>query len=231
MEDWIDYYDSTHTIYANRLHRDVHFEDIARHIIGYIRTPDAVVLDYACGEALAANKVAAACGRLILAEPAPGVRTRLAARFADNPKIEVRSLDELGALNEKSLDLAIMNSVAQYMTEAELDGAFLLIRRLLKPDGRLVVGDILEPNAGMTRDIAALLQLAWKHGFLFDAAWGLVRTALSNYRQLRTKFGLKTYTETTMLSKVAAAGFSVARAPTNIGHNRWRMTFVAQPLP
>ena len=45
MNDWIDYYDSTHTIYANRLHRDVHFEDIARHIIGYIPSREAVVLD------------------------------------------------------------------------------------------------------------------------------------------------------------------------------------------
>ena len=231
MDDWIDYYDSTHTIYANRLHRDVHFADIARHIIGYVASPDAVVLDYACGEALSAPKVAAACGRLILAEPAPGVRARLAARFKEISGIEVRSLDDLSGLADQSIDLAIMNSVAQYMTEAELDGAFVMIRRLLKPGGQLVVGDILEPDAGMGHDIAALLQLAWKHGFLTDAILGLVRTALSDYRQLRTRIGLKTYSEATMLGKLAAAGFSVQRAPTNIGHNRWRMTFVARLAP
>ena len=228
MDDWIDYYDSTHTIYASRLHRDVHFEDIARHIIGYIAAPDAVVLDYACGEALSAAKVAAACGRLVLAEPAPGVRARLTARFAGIGNIAVRSLDDLQDMDAQSLDLAVMNSVAQYMTEAELDGAFALIKRLLKPGGRLVVGDILQPDAGMGRDIAALLQLAWKHGFLKDAVWGLVRTALSDYRQLRTRIGLKTYSEAAMLAKLAAAGLTAARAPVNIGHNRWRMTFVAQ---
>ena len=75
MDDWIDYYDSTHTIYASKRHRDVHFETIAADIIGYIPSRDAVVLDYACGEALSAPKVAEACGKLILAEPAPGVRT------------------------------------------------------------------------------------------------------------------------------------------------------------
>ena len=64
MDDWIDYYDSTHTIYASRLHRDLHFQIIARDIIGYISSPDAVVLDYACGEALSAAKVADACGKL-----------------------------------------------------------------------------------------------------------------------------------------------------------------------
>ena len=73
MDDWIDYYNSTHTIYASKLHRDLHFELIANDIIGYIFSTDAVVLDYACGEALFAGKVADACGKLILAEPAPGV--------------------------------------------------------------------------------------------------------------------------------------------------------------
>lgn len=52
MDDWIDYYDSTHTIYVSKLHRDLHFQIIARDIIGYISSPEATVLDYACGEAL-----------------------------------------------------------------------------------------------------------------------------------------------------------------------------------
>ena len=95
MDEWIDYYDSTHTIYASRLHRDLHFQIIARDIIGYISSPNSVVLDYACGEALSAAKVADACAKLYLAEPAPGVRGRLIARFAPNTKIRVRSLEDL----------------------------------------------------------------------------------------------------------------------------------------
>src|SRR4029079_3972038 len=121
MDEWIDYYDSTHTIYASKLHRDVHFQVVARDIIGYIPSPDAVVLDYACGEALSAARVAEACGRLYLAEPAPGVRGRLIARYAPNTKIRVRALDELRNMEEKSIDLVVMNSVAQYMSAEELD--------------------------------------------------------------------------------------------------------------
>jgi ubiquinone/menaquinone biosynthesis C-methylase UbiE len=205
MEDWIDYYDSTHTIYASKLHRDLHFQIIARDIIGYISSPDAVVLDYACGEALSAAKVADACGKLYLAEPAPGVRGRLIARFAPNTKIRVRSLDDLRKMDEKSIDLAVMNSVAQYMTQDELDAAFLVIKRLLKPGGRLVVGDILRPEVGMARDVAALLRFALKHGFLKDALIGLVSTALSDYRQLRAKVGLQRYSDAGMVAKLAAA--------------------------
>ena len=228
MDDWIDYYDSTHTIYASRLHRDLHFQLIARDIIGYISSPEAVVLDYACGEALSAAKVAATCGQLILAEPAPGVRGRLIARFAPDTRIRVRSLDDIRKMPENSIDLVVMNSVAQYMTPAELDAAFAIIRRLLKPGGRLVLGDILRPEVGMPRDVIALLRFAATHGFLRDALIGLVSTALSDYRQLRARVGLQRYGETEMIAKLAAAGFTASRAHSNIGHNPWRMTFVAR---
>ena len=228
MDDWIDYYDSTHTIYASKRHRDLHFEIIAQDIVGYISSADAVVLDYACGEALSAARVAEACAKLFLAEPAPGVRGRLIARFAPNTKIRVRSLDDLRNMEEKSIDLAIMNSVAQYMTPQELDSAFAVIRRLLKPSGRLVVGDIMRPEVGMGRDVIALLHFAQTHGFLKDALVGLISTALSEYRLLRSRVGLQRYSETEMVAKLAAAEFTATRTLANIGHNPWRMTFIAR---
>jgi ubiquinone/menaquinone biosynthesis C-methylase UbiE len=228
MDDWIDYYDSTHTIYASKLHRDLHFQLIARDIIGYIGSPDAVVLDYACGEALSAAKVAEACGKLYLAEPAPGVRGRLIARFAPNTRIRVRSLEDLRKMTEQSIDLVVMNSVAQYMTPAELDTAFATIRRLLKPGGRLILGDVLRPEVGMFTDVLALLRFAKANGFLRDALIGLISTALSDYRQLRSRVGLQRYGEDEMTAKLGASGFAASRAPFNIGYNPWRMTFIAR---
>ena len=229
MDDWIDYYDSTHTIYVSKLHRDVHFRVIANDILSYVPSPHAVVLDYSCGEALFAAQVAAACQKLILAEPAPGVRGRLTARFGPNPKIAVRSLDDLTQLPDQSVDLAVMISVAQYMTPVELDAAFALMRRVLRPGGRLVLGDILRPEVGAATDVAALLKLAVKNGFLTDALWGLARTALSDYWQLRKSIGLQRYSERDMLAKLTAAGFEARLAARNVGYNPARMTFVATP--
>jgi ubiquinone/menaquinone biosynthesis C-methylase UbiE len=228
MDEWIDYYDSTHTIYASKAHRDLHFQLIAEDIIGYISSPDSVVLDYACGEALSAAKVAQACGKLYLAEPAPGVRGRLIARFAPNTKIRVRSLDDLRKMAEKSVDLVVMNSVTQYMTPGELDSAFATVGRLLRPGGRLILGDVLRPEVGMIRDVIALLRFAARHGFLRDALIGLISTALSDYRQIRSRIGLQRYSEEEIAAKLARAGFTASRAPFNIGHNPWRMTFVAR---
>ena len=229
MDNWIDYYDSTHTIYVSRRHRDLHFQVIADDIIDYIPAPDAVVLDYACGEALAADRVAAACGLLILAEPAPGVRGRLIARFAPNLRIKVRSLDDLRHLEPQSVDLAIMNSVVQYMTAAQFDTALAVAHRGLKPGGRLVLGDSPRPDVGLFTDVMALLRLAGRHGFLKDALTGLVATALSDYRQLRSHFGLQRFSQAEMMARLAAAGFDATRAPANIGYNPARMTFIATP--
>jgi hypothetical protein len=76
--------------------------------------------------------------------------------------------------------------------------------------------------------VLALLKFASSHGFLKDALYGLASTALSDYRQLRTRVGLQRYGENEMIEKLSAAGFSTSRAPFNIGHNPWRMTFVAR---
>jgi hypothetical protein len=44
---------------------------------------------------------------------------------------------------------------------------------------------------------------------------------------LRAKVGLQRYSEAGMIAKLAASGFTATRARFNIGHNPWRMTFVA----
>lgn len=80
----------------------------------------------------------------------------------------------------------------------------------------------------MVRDVLALLQFAWKNGFLKDALIGLISTALSDYRELRTRVGLQRYSEDEIKEKLARVGFSASRAMQNIGHNPWRMTFVAR---
>lgn len=227
MQDWIDYYDSTHTIYANARHRDVHFETLADDIKRRIPSPEAVVLDYCCGEALAADRVAASCGKLILAEPAPGVRERLVRRYGENPQIDVMSPDKLADLAAGSVDVAVMVSVAQYMTPAELAAALAAIRRVLKPDGRFLIGDVIPPDAGMVSDVLALLRFGAGHGFFWAALAGVARTALSDYRRLRSTIGLARYGEAEMIALLQTAGFDATRAADNIGHNPARMTFLA----
>jgi hypothetical protein len=105
----------------------------------------------------------------------------------------------------------------------------MLVRRLLRPAGLLVIGDVVPPHTSLLTDTIALLNFAAANGFLLAALRGLVRTALSDYRQLRSRVGLSRYSEPAMIQKLERAGFLAARAETNIGHNQSRMTFVARP--
>jgi hypothetical protein len=128
MGDWIAFWDSEHSIYVNARHRDVHYRRIAQDIRAHLPA-GAAVLDYGCGEALHADLVATSARTLILCEAAPMVRAALARRFGGNPKIEVRTPEEIAALPSGSLDVVVLHSVAQYLTPTELDDLLVVFHR------------------------------------------------------------------------------------------------------
>jgi SAM-dependent methyltransferase len=229
MREWVAFWNAPNSIYVSARHRDVHYRAIADDVRAYVPSPDAAVLDYGCGEALHADRIAAACARLTLCDAAPSVREHLAQRFASTDNITVRSPEEIDAFPNGSFNLIVLMSVAQYLAPEELDGLLALFRRLLAPDGVLVVGDVIPPAVPATSDAAALLQFAWRQGFFIPAVAGLVRTVFSDYRKLRGRLGLAHYDEAAMLQRLAYAGFAATRAPGNIGHNPHRMTFTARP--
>jgi SAM-dependent methyltransferase len=228
MKDWVEYYDSDHSIYVNGRHRDVHYARLAEGFARYVPGAAASVLDYGCGEALHAGRVAQAAGKLMLAEAGPSMRSRLIERFGDNARIAVISADEAAALPPQSLDMIILHSVSQYLALQEFDRLAALFHGLLKPGGVLLVGDVLPPDASMIADVWALLRFGWQDGFFVAAALGLMRTFFSDYRTLRSQIGLTRYTEQEMAARLAAPGFVVTRAAENLGHLTTRMTFLAR---
>jgi SAM-dependent methyltransferase len=229
MSDWVAFWDSDHSIYVSAGHRDLHYLTIAHAIAGYVPAPSATVLDYGCGEALHADVIAARASRLILCEAAPGVRAKLAARFSGNSRIEILAADAIETLGDRSIDLVVVNSVTQYLSGAQLDGLLATFRRLLRPQGLLLLGDVIPPDVSALTDTLALMGLAARNGFLLAAIGGILRTLLSDYRRLRSRVGLSRYSEAAVLARLAAAGLSGERAPANIGHNQARMTFLAHP--
>ena len=226
---WLTFWDSAHSIYVNARHRDVHYRLIAQQIAALVPSPQARVLDYGCGEALHADLVAAAASELMLCEGAPRVRAGIAARFAGNAKIRAVAPEDVERVADRSFDLIVLHSVAQYLTPDELAKLFALFHRLLNADGVLVVSDVIPPDVAASTDAWALLRFGAANGFFIAAVIGLVRTVLSDYWRLRTRYGLTRYGEAAMTEKLAAAGFSAQRAPQNIGHNQARMAFIARP--
>ena len=230
MADWISFYDMRHSlIYVNARHRDVHYRKIADDISALVRAPSAHVLDYGCGEATAADRIAETCGQLTLVEAAPNVKAALSARYAGNAKISVLGPEAAAALPAGSFDLIVLHSVAQYLSGRELDRLLASFRKLIKPDGLLVVGDVVPPHLAAPKAAVSLLKCGAANGFFWAAVGGLLRIFVSDYLRLKKSVGLSHYEEAAMLAKLKAAGFAAQRASRNIGHNRWRMTFHARP--
>ncbi|MCO5091176.1 class I SAM-dependent methyltransferase [Bosea sp. (in: a-proteobacteria)] len=224
---WRDFWNGEHAIYVSPRHKALHYRAVATDLIGHVPAADAVVLDHGCGEALDAGRVAAACGRLYLCEAAPTVREKLRARFGRDDAIAVVSPEEVEAMAPATLDLVVANSLVQYLSQGELKALLATWRDRLKPGGTLIVADVIPPDVSPLTDASELLAFAWHGGFLSAALAGLVRTAFSDYRKLRARYGLSTYTAEAITDLIREAGFVDLRRPENFGHNPHRMTFKA----
>ena len=230
MKSWIDFWNAEHSIYVNARHKQLHAEAVARDIVRHIPRTNAVVLDHGCREALYAEVVAQRCGCLILCEAAPKICADLAQRLAGVSNVQV--IDPVGAeqIPPASLDLVVVNSVLQYLSRDTLEALLDLWRAALKPNGRLVIADVIPPGVNPLRDAAALLWFATRGGFLFPALGGLVRTALSDYGRIRKALGFSMYREPEFVALLAAHGLAAERSHPNFGHNQARMTFSARKM-
>jgi SAM-dependent methyltransferase len=228
--NWRDYWNQDTPIYTGERHKLLHYRLVANDIIGLLPSPGAAVLDYGCGEAVFADRVAARCGHLYLCDAAALVRDRLRDRFDRNGRITVLAPDDVAGLADAALDLIVVNSLLQYLSLEELRKGLKLWRGKLKPDGRLILADVIPPDVGPVTDAKALLSFAWRGGFLKSAVLGLARTTFSEYRRIREEIGLSQYTEEDVADILDEAGFHAERLPRNLGHNPARMTFVARPI-
>jgi SAM-dependent methyltransferase len=232
---WLEFWDGSHAIYVNARHKDVHYRLIATDIAALVPSPQARVLDYGCGDALHADIVAAAAADIVLCEAAPRGRAALAARFGANGgagrghKIRILAPEEVVGLPDQSFDLIVLHSVIQYLARSETETLLSLFHRLLRPNGVLVIGDVIPRHGRAWSDVVALLRFAAANGFILATLGGLVRLLFSDYRSLRGRLGLARYEESEITQMLSAAGFVAQRARKNIGHDQSRLAFTAVP--
>lgn len=228
---WLAFWSRPHRVYVNDRHRRVHYARLADDILGLLAGPAAVVLDFGCGEALEADRIAARCTRLYLCDAAEPVRAELAARFAGHPVVRVIDGDGLAELPDGDVDLVFVSSVLQYLSVEELRRLLRLWRVKLSETGLLVLADVLPPESSALADTSALLKLGAREGFLLAALGGLASLALGDYRRLRRELGLTRWAPEALLAELARAGLAGERRPVNLGFDPNRMTFLARPAP
>jgi len=227
---WLAFWNGPQPIYVSERHRRVHYAKVADDILSVLPKPGARVLDFGCGAALDAGRVAEACARLYLCEAAATSRAELVDRFRGHDRIEVIDPDGLDALPDESLDLIVVNSVLQYLARAEIPPLLRRFRAKLRPEGVLVLADLLTDRSTPLTDALSLLRVALRHGFLGAALAGLVRLAASDYRRLRREVGFTVLHPAEITGLLAEAGFEGRQRPVNFGFNGRRATWIARPV-
>ncbi|MFV0297757.1 MAG: class I SAM-dependent methyltransferase, partial [Hyphomicrobiaceae bacterium] len=219
------------SIYVNAHHKKVHYRNIAYGIASHV-APGDTVLDYGCGEALSADVVAARCCRLYLYDAASNVRNALESRFSATPSIKTIDQAALAALPDGTIDVIIANSILQYLDAGHLSNTIDGWKRLLAPEGHIIIADVIPPTVGPATDAVALLHFARLNGFLAAAGIGLIRTFFSDYRHVRGRLGLTRFSQAEFEALMRSKGLEAMRISPNLGHNQSRMAFmVTHPRP
>ncbi len=228
VSSWREFWDRDTPIYVNARHKARHYAGLADEIAALVPHPGRSSSTMAAARRSSPTGLPRSAAGSSSADASPRRRDALRQRFAGMPTIAVLAPAEVAALPAASLDLVVANSLAQYLTAAELEACLRDWHRTLTPGGRLILADVIPPQLGAVADAAALLAFARRDGFLLAAVLGLARTLLSDYRSLRRRLGLSRYDEADMLARLRDAGFTAQRMPRNLGHNQRRMAFEAR---
>ncbi len=175
---WRNFFFADRASRASDRYPAIYYEDIGKAIAAQIPIPEAVVLDYACGAAPAASLIAEHCATAYLYDSTPKMQAILRQRYAANPKVKILTEAQVRALPDGTLDMVLFNGLLQYLTLAQCTEAVDFAAAKLRLNGRLIVADVIPPHADPLSDSWALVEYAYRGGFLLAA----LRGALSRSR-------------------------------------------------
>jgi SAM-dependent methyltransferase len=229
MDSWLSYWDAPNKSYVSERHKQAHYDVVFAGVRPHLPAgPDGIVLDWGCGDALAAERMAKLCGTVLLYDAALSTRERLRERCGGHPHIRILDDTALDDLPESSIDLVVVNSVIQYLSAEQFDETLALFHRLLRPGGAFLLGDIIGPGTGNSTHVTTFLRFAWRKGFLLAAIAGLAQTFASPYRTLQQRVGLASYTSPQILQLLTKHAFIAERLPLNIAVSAHRSAYLAR---
>src|SRR5271166_758180 len=88
MDSWLEFWNSANSLWVNDDHRAAHYDTLFEGLRPFLPA-NGVVLDWGCGESLAAHRIAQSCGKLLLFDLAENIRTRLRQRYDSQGKISI----------------------------------------------------------------------------------------------------------------------------------------------
>jgi len=185
------------------------------------------VLDFGCGPGLVGARLAPEVDCYLFWDAAPAVLQEAIRRLGDVASAAPAPAD-LAALPAASIDLILVNSVVQYMGPVELASWLPRWRRLLAPEGCVLLSDVPPPGEGSLRALGDTLRFAARQGLLMHALPGTVG-ALVRYSARRTRTPLFRPDTAEIVRLAAAANLTPERLQENLTFRAGRGAFVLRP--
>jgi SAM-dependent methyltransferase len=185
----------------------------------------ARVLDFGCGFGLVGAGLARRGCEVWLWDASPHMRKLARMNAAHVAGVHFADLSRPEDLPPLRFDLVLVNSVAQYMPDAELDAWLTRWARLLAPGGRIVIADLLSEEASALADWRDFTRHALRGGFLLRAVReGLAEIA--RYRRMRGARPLRRLSRGELSERAERHGLHLRFADRNVTYKRRRATAV-----
>jgi 2-polyprenyl-3-methyl-5-hydroxy-6-metoxy-1,4-benzoquinol methylase len=113
------------------------------------------------------------------------------------------------ALQQKQFDVIIVLSVAQYLKDAaELEQMIRLLHRFMKPNGKIILADIIDEHTSSVKDALSLLGYYIKIGKVPTFVRFMSYLLFSDYRKISGKMPLLQVPENAIQSIAANNGLN-----------------------
>jgi SAM-dependent methyltransferase/ribosomal protein S18 acetylase RimI-like enzyme len=188
--------------------------------------PGLRALDFGCGFGHTATRLAPHVGAVAIWDASSNVRLRAREKTRALANIELADFST-GRIDagDPGFDLILAHSVLQYMSEDEILAWLAKWREMLRPQGRIVLSDLIPPQAGGVGELLDYLWFALRHGFFWDAFIAGLRES-ANYSRARRERPLTVVPRARLESWARQSGLVVEWLPENLSHRRARATAV-----
>jgi SAM-dependent methyltransferase len=218
--DWVAYWDGLAE--GHLLFREEADTYVAR-LAEAIPLDGMRVLDFGCGYGFVAEGLAPRVGSLWLWDAAPSMREHARRRLSGASHVHV--IDEVAEAPDGGFDLILVNSVIQYMTEAEFLDRLRDWRGRLAPGGRVVVSDLIPPRHSTLADLFALAAFSVRRGYAIRAA-RCILAERRRYAAMTRARPLYCVGEADLRRLAAMARLDVEVLPRNLSHFPRRLAAV-----